>query len=286
MPAATHWMILGGAVSLERPRIVGILNATPDSFSDGGRYVDPGAAAAHAAGMVQAGADIIDVGGESTRPGAEPVAAETQVRRVVPIIERIATLGVPISIDTTCASVAKAAIDAGARIINDVSAGEDDPAILSLAASRGAGLVLMHRRCPPSDDSYSDRYETEPTYDDVARSVRDALLERAAAAEEAGVPRASIAIDPGLGFGKSVAQNWQLLSASGALVATGLPVLVGASRKSFIGAATGTAAPADRDEASVAAAAIAVAGGVQLLRVHDVSSHVVMLDAMTPASVT
>src|ERR1051326_8059721 len=207
-----------------------ILNLTPDSFSDGGACPTVESAVAAARRAAEEGADILDLGGESTRPGAARVPSDEQVRRVIPVLRAIRADGsrlatIPISIDTTLIPVARAALDAGASIINDVSAGIEDPAILDLAAERRSGLVLMHRLAPPDRDSYSDRYEQRPQYDDVVRTVRDFLASRAALAESRGVARSSIVLDPGLGFGKTVEQNLELIRRTPELAALGNPIL-------------------------------------------------------------
>lgn len=259
---------------LDRPRLMGILNLTPDSFSDGGQFADPGAAVDHALRMVDEGAEIIDVGGESTRPGAAAVRADEQVRRVIPVIEKLASQAdVLISIDTTRAAVARCAIEAGAAIINDVSAGLDDDAMLSLASETQAGLILMHRLRPPSEDSFSDQYESPPEYSNVVREVGIELGNRARAAEEAGVRRASIVLDPGLGFGKTVRQNYELIQHSARLLQMGYPLLCAASRKSFIGHVAGVETPSQRIAGSVAVAVVSFMMGVRLFRVHDVRAH-------------
>ena len=268
-----RWRVRDRDLPLEPWLLMGVVNATPDSFSDGGAYRDAGAAAEAALALVEAGAAIIDVGGESTRPGAARVEAAEQIRRVVPVIEAIRRRSdVAISIDTTLADVAQAAIEAGAEIVNDVSAGEEDPGILRLAASRGCGLVLMHRLAAPPEDSFSDRYAKPPTYHDVVGDVQAALLSRVAIAEAAGVDPASIAIDPGLGFGKSVEQNFALVARLSELVSLGRPVLVGASRKSFIGAVTGESDPVRRVAGSVVAAVAAWSAGARIIRTHDVAA--------------
>ncbi len=261
-------------VSLEPFVLMGVVNMTPDSFSDGGRFATVDEALAHALQLVDEGAGILDVGGESTRPGAAPVAADEQIRRVVPLIARIRSRSnVAISVDTTSAAVAHAALEAGADIVNDVSAGEDDPDMLPLVARRGAGVILMHRLVAPREDSYSDRYQREPVYGDVVRAVGDHLLRRVDAAIGAGVARDAIALDPGLGFGKSVAQNFELLARTSELAALGYPVLVGASRKSFLGAASGRSDPEQRIIGSVVAAVAAFGGGARIVRAHDVGAH-------------
>jgi len=261
-------------VSLDPFAIMGVVNATPDSFSDGGQFANPEEAAQYALQLVDEGAAIIDIGGESTRPGAARVDAEEQVRRVVPVIARVRSRsGVAISVDTTLAPVAEAALEAGADAVNDVSAGCEDPAMLPLVARKGAGLILMHRIAPPGEDSYSDRYAEPPVYDDVVREVASFLLMRAELAMAAGVSRDAIALDPGLGFGKSVAQNYELLARTSELAALGHPVLVGASRKSFLGAVTGRADPEQRIIGSVVAAVAAYGGGARIIRAHDVGAH-------------
>ena len=257
--------------------LMGILNATPDSFSDGGDHLDPDAAADAGVAMVEAGAAMLDVGGESTRPGAERVHAGDQVARVVPVIQELrrreTTRSIVITVDTTLAEVAEAALDAGADAINDVSAGLEDPAILEVAASRGSGLVLMHRLQPPDRDRYSDRYEEPPAYADVVEEVRSFLDERATRAEEAGVRPEAIVVDPGLGFGKSVSQNFQLLRHLERIVADGRPVLAGASRKSFLGAVSGETDPRARGAESIIAGVEAWRRGAGILRVHEVRGH-------------
>ena len=262
---------------------MGILNVTPDSFSDGGRSTTPRAAADRALRALRDGADIIDVGGESTRPGAEPISEAEQIRRTVPAIAAIreAAPDTLISIDTTRAAVAEAALDAGASIINDVSGATDDPDILGLAAARDAGLVLMHRRLAPKDDAYSTQYAREPSFEGgVVDAVSRALVRLRDAALGAGIAPDHLVLDPGLGFGKSVAQNWALVEASGGLLSLGHAILAGASRKSFVGealrAATGIAeapAPDRRDVASAAVATAQYLMGVRLFRVHHVRIH-------------
>lgn len=252
---------------------MGIVNATPDSFSDGGVHDSAAAAAAHGATCIAQGAAMIDVGGESTRPGAERVPADVQIARTVPVIEQLREAGATVSIDTTLASVARAALAAGAHAVNDVSAGAEDPAMFDTVARAGCGLVLMHRLVAPAEDRYSDRYDTPPQYADVAAEVRDWLAARAALAERAGVARACIALDPGLGFGKSVAQNFELVARLPTLAALKYPIVVGASRKSFIAAVTGGQPPHERVAGSVGVAIAAALGGATILRVHDVAAH-------------
>lgn len=279
-PAA--WSV-GGGLQLpltNGPLLMAILNVTPDSFSDGGQHADPASAVAAARAALAAGAHIVDVGGESTRPGAQRVPVPQQVERTVPVVRALAPHAV-VSIDTTRAAVAQAALAAGARIVNDVSAGTEDPAILRVAAEHSAGLVLMHRLAPPEQEQFSHQYQAAPTYTDVVRDVCAWLAQRAQAAMDAGVPRQCIALDPGLGFGKNVQQNFTLLQRLPELCALGFPVLVGASRKSFVGAVTGVKEPARRVHGSVGAALAAVAGGAHVLRVHDVAPHAAALSKNT-----
>lgn len=247
-----------------RVLIMGILNVTPDSFSDGGRFLSPDAAVERALVMEGEGADIIDIGGESSRPGAEPVSVEEELGRVLPVLERLrGRLRIPISIDTTKAEVAEAALRAGARIVNDISALRFDPAMAPLVAESGAGLVLMHMLGTPKTMQQS------PHYDDVVREVRGFLAERAQYAQSQGIPREAIAVDPGIGFGKTVEHNLELLRRLPELVELGFPVLVGPSRKSFIGAVLGLPV-GERLEGTLAACAVAVVRGADILRVHDV----------------
>ena len=261
-------------LSLDPFALMGVVNVTPDSFSDGGQFTSAEEVAQFALALIDQGATVIDVGGESTRPGAARVSVDEQIRRVVPAITRIrARSNVAISIDTTHAAVAEAALDAGADFVNDVSAGTEDPAMFRMIAKRGAGVVLMHRLAPPDQDSYSDRYTNEPMYSDVVRDVAAFLLARAEMAMAAGIPREQIALDPGLGFGKSVSQNYELLARTSELVALGFPVLVGASRKSFLGAVTGREDPEQRIIGSIVAAVAAYGGGARIVRAHDVGAH-------------
>lgn len=250
---------------------MGILNVTPDSFSDGGRYESEAAACARGAELVEHGADIVDVGGESTRPGANPVEAGEELRRVVPVLRalRAARPAALLSVDTTKAVVAAAAAEAGAVIVNDISAGAD-PAMLALLAARRLGVVLMHRR----GDAQTMQRDT--SYLDVVAEVAEYLAARAAAAVAAGVARETIFLDPGIGFGKDVAGNLRLLAALRDLATLGHPVVVGASRKSFIGRLTGAAVD---DRAAGSLAAIVAAEGIDraVVRVHDVAATVQFL---------
>jgi dihydropteroate synthase len=270
-------------IPLDRPRIMAILNVTPDSFSDGGRLPDADAALDAARRAVAEGADILDIGGESTRPGAAPVSSSEQTARVVPAIRAIRGAGIqtPITVDTTRAEVARAALDAGADGVNDVSGATDDPGMLALVASRGAGIVLMHRIAPPSRDRYSDRYDAPPIIGDVVAIVREWLRDRIETALSAGVVREAICIDPGLGFGKTVEQNLELIRRTAELAAMGLPILSGLSRKSFVGRAC-LGRDSTPDERLIGTIGLSVAHrlhGADVFRVHDVEPHAQALRA-------
>ena len=255
-----------------QPLVMGVLNMTPDSFSDGGKLADVNAALAAAVEMADAGADLIDIGGESTRPGSLPIGADEQVRRVVPVVEAIREAGLPVtlSVDTTNAVVASTAIDAGAHLVNDISAGLDDPGLLSLVAQRGVPIVLMHMQGTPAT------MQLNPSYSDVTAEVVAFLRERAAAATRAGIEPRSILLDPGIGFGKNLQHNLQLLRDTSKLVAALAPhpVLIGSSRKGFIGKITGEADPARREFGTAATVAWSVANGAAVVRVHDVRAMV------------
>lgn len=273
--AAAAWQVADGRLlPLDRARLIGVLNVTPDSFSDGGALSGVREAVTHARRMLDEGACIIDVGGESVRPGARRVRVREQIARVVPVIRRLRReTDALISIDTTRSGVAEAALAAGADIINDVSAGTEDQRMLPLAARRRTGLILMHRLRPPEADSYSDRYLDEPVYDDVVATVRLYLLKRVEAALRLGIHPAAVVIDPGLGFGKSVSQSYRLIATISELVATGHSVLSAVSRKSFLGAVTGVARPRERVIGSTAVSVVHWLVGVRLFRVHDVAAH-------------
>jgi dihydropteroate synthase len=252
------------------PRVMGIINVTPDSFSDGGRHDTTESAVAHGLTLLEQGADILDIGGESTRPGAtRPLVAE-ELDRVVPVIRELAAAGAAVSVDTMRAEVAEAALEAGARIVNDVSGGLADPRILDVVAGSEATYVAMHWR------AHADRMRDFSDYgpDGVVESVRRELGERLAAVEAAGIPRARVVLDPGLGFAKQPHHNWELLTALDLLERLGCPLLVGASRKSFLGALLaedGVPRPiAEREHAHAALVALLAARGVWCLRVHDV----------------
>ena len=250
---------------LDRPRLMGVVNVTPDSFSDGGETLDPAYALERGRAMLDAGVDILDVGGESTRPGAEPVAAEDEIKRVVPVVKALSELGAKVSIDTRRASVMKAAIEAGAQIINDVTALTGDPDSLSLVAESGLPVVLMHMQGEPGT------MQDDPQYADAANEVFGYLKDRVAACEKAGIERSRIAVDPGIGFGKTVAHNLDILNCLALYRDFGPPVLLGVSRKSFIGKLSRDEAPKDRVPGSIAAVLAAAAQGVRLFRVHDVA---------------
>jgi len=253
----------------ERTLVMGIVNVTPDSFADGGARLDPEVAARDAVRMVEQGADLLDIGGESTRPGAPPVSASEELARVVPVLERLRGLvAVPVSIDTYKAEVAARAIELGATIVNDVSGLTYDPALAGVVAASGAAVVIMHTR-GRSADMYG-----LATYSDVVREVVEELGARVRYAEAAGIARERIILDPGLGFAKRAAQSFAMLAGLPALHALECPVLVGASRKSFLKAAVGDAAPGERVWGTAAAVTAAVLLGAHVVRVHDVAEMV------------
>ena len=252
---------------------MGVVNVTPDSFSDGGRWFDADAAIAHALELAEAGADLLDVGGESTRPGAARVEPEEELRRVVPVIRELAGRGLRVSVDTMRATTAAAAVEAGAEIINDVSAGLADEAMARIAAESGARYVAMHWR------GHSDRMDELARYADVAAEVRDELAARVDALVAAGVAPDRLILDPGLGFAKRAEHNWELLARLDVLAGLGLPLLVGASRKRFLGALLPEGAPVeDRDLPTAVVSALSAQAGAWGVRVHDVRSTRVALD--------
>ncbi|WP_018683837.1 dihydropteroate synthase [Actinokineospora enzanensis] len=264
----------------DRCAVVGVLNVTPDSFSDGGRYLDRADAIAHGVALWTEGADLIDVGGESTRPGAQRVDADTEIARVVPVIRELAAAGVPVSVDTTRAKVAEAAVAAGALVINDVSGGLADPDMARVAAETGVPWILMHWR------GHSRNMETLAEYVDVVAEVRAELLARVDTALCAGVAEAAIALDPGIGFAKTAAHNWALLRDLDALLDLGFPVLVGVSRKRFLGSLLAgpdgkSRPPAGREDATAALSALVARAGAWGVRVHDVRRS---LDAVAVAA--
>ena len=254
-------------MSLERPRIMGIVNVTPDSFSDGGQHASSQAAIDHAFRLEEEGADILDIGGESTRPGAQAISIEDEIARVLPVIEGLAGKSrALISIDTRNARTMRAAVAAGADIVNDVSALSHDPEALSTIAETGSPVVLMHALGDPRT------MQNDPRYDDVVLDVFDYLEARVEACERAGISRTKIIVDPGIGFGKTLNHNLELMAGLSLLHGLGCAVLLGASRKRFIGTLSGVAAAADRTMGSVGAAIAAAGQGAQIIRVHDVKA--------------
>jgi dihydropteroate synthase len=253
----------------ERTLVMGIVNVTPDSFSDGGMFLGTDEAVRHGARLVDEGADVLDVGGESTRPGADPVDLEEELRRVIPVIEGLtkARPDVPVSVDTRKPEVARAALEAGARVVNDVTAGRGG-AMLEAVADTDAGIVLMHMLGEPQT------MQDDPRYDDVVAQVNEFLRERIEAAVFAGIAEERVCVDPGIGFGKNVEHNLALLRSVSALRLLGAAVMVGASRKRFIGVLTGAEDPVDRLEGSLAAAVLAASLGADVVRVHDVAPTV------------
>ncbi len=260
-PAIRGW-------DLSRPLVMGIVNVTPDSFSDGGRHDAPDAALAHARKLMADGADLLDIGGESTRPGSPEIDARTQCARVLPVIAASAEDGVRCAVDTRSAVVMQAAVAAGAAMVNDVSALDHDPGAADLLAGMDVPVVLMHMRGDPR--TMRDR----TAYDDLIVDVVEELAARVDRAVAAGIARDRLLIDPGFGFAKTEAQNFALLKGMAALHALGLPILAGLSRKSFVGAASGVAVPDQRQAGSIAAAVAAVAAGAHIVRVHDVAETV------------
>jgi dihydropteroate synthase len=245
-------------------KLMGVVNVTPDSFSDGGLYLDPEAAIAHGRQLVAAGAEILDVGGESTRPGAEAVSEEEELRRVIPVIQGLVATDADVSVDTSKAAVAAAALDAGAEIVNDVTALRGDPGMAALCAERGATVVLMHMRGKPRT------MQDDPHYEDVVAEVKAFLAERLEAAVAAGIAEERVWLDPGIGFGKTLAHNMELLRRLGELRDLGRPLVIGTSRKSFIGKVDGSAAD-ERLGGTIASSVLAAAEGAEVLRVHDVA---------------
>jgi dihydropteroate synthase len=264
--SAPSLLMRGRRLAFDRPLVMGVLNVTPDSFSDGGRYLDPGAAVKHALEMVEEGADVIDIGAESSRPGAEPVPEAEELRRLIPVVQEVCRrVPVPVSVDTTKATVARAAIGAGAAAINDISACLADPAMPGVVAETGAGLVLMHMQGTPST------MQQAPRYGSVVDDVRDFLQARMQAVVQAGVAADHILLDPGIGFGKNLDHNLALLARLDALQPLGRPILVGVSRKAFIGEVLGRRTD-DRLMGTAAAVAVAVLRGAGAVRVHDVKA--------------
>jgi dihydropteroate synthase len=259
------------------PTVMGVVNVTPDSFSDGGLFLEPGAAVRHGEQLAADGAEILDVGGESTRPGADPVPASEELHRVVPVVERLAVGGVArVSVDTTKVAVAEAALQAGARIVNDVSAFRFEPEMAGLVAGAGADCCLMHMLGEPRT------MQEDPRYDDVVSDVKAFLEERLAFAVGEGVPEERVWLDPGIGFGKTLEHNLELLRRLDEIVAIGRPVVIGTSRKSFLGKITGREA-ADRVPGTIATNVIAWERGASIFRVHDVAQ---VADALKVAAAT
>ena len=263
-----RWTTARFDIDLSRPRVMGIVNVTPDSFSDGGRHAGTAAALAHCEQLLAEGADLLDIGGESTRPGSPAVALEEELARVLPVVQGAVTLGVPVSVDTYKPEVMRAVLDAGADIVNDIWALRRGDALQVLAAHPRAGVCLMHMHRDPQT------MQVAPMAGDVVGVVADFLAQRAAALMAAGVQRDRIVLDPGVGFGKTVDQNFSLIEGQRPLLDAGFAVLAGWSRKSSLGAVTGQEVPADRLAASVAAAVLAVDRGARVVRVHDVRATV------------
>lgn len=258
----------GNIDMVRRTAVMGIVNVTPDSFSDGGKFFDADRAASHGERLAAEGADVLDIGGESTRPGAEPVSIEEELRRVIPVIQKLrGKITIPISIDTLKSEVAKAALDAGADVVNDVTALGADPEMAALVAREGVPVILMHMQGTPRTMQHN------PAYDDVVGEVRDFLQQRVDFAVGRGIAAENIVIDPGIGFGKNLDHNLALLRGLSALAALGLPLCVGASRKAFIGRLL-DAGPEERLEGSLAAAVAAALAGANMIRVHDVKEAV------------
>ena len=252
-------------LALDRPRLMGVLNVTPDSFSDGGDFADEGDAVANGRAMAEAGADIVDVGGESTRPGSQAPSEAEEMHRVIPVVRALADDGIPVSVDTRRAEVMDAALDAGAGIVNDISALSHDPQARAVVARRGAWVVLSHMQGTP------ETMQREPRYEDTSLDVFDALAAHMSAAEAAGISRDKIIVDPGIGFGKVARHNLEILRDIALFHGLGCPLLVGASRKSFIGRLSAGEEPKARLPGSLAAGLHALGEGAQILRVHDVA---------------
>ena len=261
------WQTTRFRMDLAQPKVMGIVNVTPDSFSDGGRYGEVDAALAHCRRLLSEGADILDIGGESSRPGAHPVGVEEELRRVLPVLDGALRLGCPISIDTAKPELMRAALALGVDIVNDINALRAPGALEQVAAHPSCGVCLMHMQGEPRS------MQAEPVYGDVVREVGDFLVARAELLRQAGVAAERIVLDPGIGFGKTAAHNFELLQRQDALLQRGYPLLVGWSRKSSLGALTGRG-PSDRMAASVAAALAAVQRGAHIVRVHDVAATV------------
>ena len=277
----SSWQTARFRIDLAQPRVMGIVNLTPDSFSDGDPSLTPARALAQCERLLAEGADLLDLGAESSRPGAEPVDAETELARLLPVLREAVRLGCPISVDTTKPEVMRAALDLGADIVNDIAALRSPGALDAVAAHPSCGVCLMHMRGTPRS------MQSDPRYDDVVAEVEAFLRERVAAVQAAGVARERIVVDPGIGFGKTPAQNFDLLARQGELLALGVPLLTGWSRKSTLARLAGVSAtpPAERsaaqrttlDAASVAASLLAVQRGARVVRVHNVAATVAAL---------
>jgi len=265
------WQTSRTPADLSRPRVMGIANAPPDSFFDGGRHLTSDAARAHCERLVGEGADILDIGGESTRPGSRPPSVQEEIDRVMPVLEHACTLGVPVSVDTSRVEVMRVALDAGADIVNDVRALRWEGALDAVATHGRCGICLMHML---GDDPAA--MQAAPAYDDVALAVRDFLHERLVSLERAGVAKSRVVLDPGIGFGKTPEHNWALMQGLETLLMLGQPLLVGWSRKSVFGALTGRGAN-DRLAASLAAVLASIQRGAHIVRVHDVAATVDVL---------
>lgn len=265
MTPGRRWRLRTRSLPLERPLIMGVVNLTPDSFSDGGTISSPQEGLAHARRLIEEGADLLDLGGESTRPGAEAVSAEVEIERVMPVLEALVADGTPLSIDTSKPEVARVALAAGAEAVNDVTSGSHRE-MFPVVADAGAGLILMHMHGNPRT------MQTEPRYADVVAEIKTFLAERAAAAQKQGVTPDRIALDPGIGFGKTLEHNLTLIRHLRAFRILGFPVVLGASRKKFLGLITGVDDPAQRDLASAVIAALGVERGADILRVHNVAA--------------
>jgi dihydropteroate synthase len=262
---------------MKSPLVMGIVNATPDSFSDGGRFLDPAAAIALGRQLAEEGAGLLDVGGESSRPGAEPVAADEELRRALPVVEGLVAAGERVSIDTTKASVAAAALEAGAELVNDVSAFRAEPEVAGIVAAAGSGCCLVHMRGEPRT------MQADPRYDDVVSEVRAFLEERLAFAVSEGIAEERVWLDPGIGFGKRLEHNLELLRRLDEIVAIGRPVVVGTSRKTFLGTLAGGRDPDERLPGTIATNVLALERGASVFRVHDVRP---VADALAVAAAT
>lgn len=258
------WLVTGQELDLTRGALVGVLNVTPDSFSDGGEFEEPRTAIEHGLDMIEHGALVVDVGGESTRPGAQAVHESEELRRLMPVVEGFVSAGVRVSVDTFKPAVATAALEEGAAVINDVT-GYTDPGMIEAVADSGCGVVVMHMKGTPRD------MHLDPSYDDVVAEVEEFLLDRVAALEHAGVDRRRVVIDPGIGFGKRAEHSLMLLSRLPQLAGHGLAVMIGTSRKGFLGKLVASDSRETRDRATAVTTALGFAAGARLFRVHDVA---------------